>query len=245
MYIKNKRVLLPVMVRTKKKQKVAVFDVDGTIFRSSLLVELVEMMVQNGILPLEAKKLYTGKHKQWLNREGTYADYIEATVEAFYRYNKGIHYSDFAEASKKVVKEQGRHTYKYTRKLVKDLKKQGYFLLAVSHSPKTVLDQLCPMLGFDKTYGMIYEIGPEDRLTGEITDKHLILNKAYIVKRAVEKSGLTLDDSIGVGDTESDISFLELMETQICFNPNKNLYRHAKLNKWKVVVERKDVIYEL
>lgn len=231
------------MVRAKKK--VAVFDVDGTIFRSSLLIELVEAMVREGHFPKSVERYYKKAHTKWKNREGGYAEYIDAMVEAFYNNIKGVHYADFAEVAKSVVASHGKHTYKYTRDLIKKLRKEGYFLLAVSHSPKTILDQFCPSLGFDKTYGMIYEIGPEDRLTGEIADKHLTLNKAYIVKRAIEKEKLSFEGSIGVGDTESDISFLELVETPICFNPNANLYRHAKLNDWQVVVERKDVIYEL
>ena len=227
------------------KKRVAVFDVDGTIFRSSLLIELVEAMVVDGLLPKDVERYYKKAHTKWKNREGGYAEYIDAMVDAFYANIKGVHYADFAEVSKRVVAARGKHTYKYTRDLIKKLRKEGYFLLAVSHSPKTILDQFCPKLGFDKTYGMIYEIGPEDRLTGEITDKHLTLNKAYIVKRAVEKAGLSFEGSIGVGDTESDISFLELVENQVCFNPNANLYRHSKRNDWKVVVERKDVVYEL
>ena len=98
---------------------------------------------------------------------------------------------------------------------------------------------------FDKVYGRIYEIGPQDLFTGVIVDQHLIENKANIVRRAVEKENLSLEESIGVGDTESDVPFLELVSTPICFNPNKNLYRHAKRMNWKVVIERKDVIYEL
>jgi len=227
------------------QKKVAVFDVDGTIFRSSLLIKLVEHMVREGILPKSVEKSYAAAHKKWLDREGGYAEYIGAMVEAFYKHIKGVHYSDFVEISKSIVENEGNHTYRYTRNLISELKKKGYFLLAVSHSPKTILDQFCPRLGFDKTYGMMYEIGPEDRLTGEVTDKHLILNKAYIVKRAVEKESLTFENSVGVGDTEGDISFLELVDTPICFNPNANLYRHAKLNDWDVVVERKDVIYEI
>ena len=125
------------------------------------------------------------------------------------------------------------------------LKKRGYFLLAVSHSPKTVLDKFCPRLGFDKAYGTIYELGPQECFTGEVVDPHLIFNKSAILKRAVEKGGLTLSHSIGVGDTESDISFLEVVAKPICFNPNAKLYRYAKRMKWDVVVERKDVIYEL
>ena len=54
------------------------------------------------------------------------------------------------------------------------------------------------------------------------------MNKAATLRRAVLKEGLTLAGSIGVGDTESDIPFLELVEQPICFNPNAKLYAHAK-----------------
>ncbi|MDP1719050.1 MAG: HAD-IB family hydrolase, partial [bacterium] len=70
-----------------------------------------------------------------------------------------------------------------------------------------------------------------------------ILDKAKILQRAVEKNGLTLKGSIGVGDTASDIAFLSLVDKPICFNPNKKLYDHAKKKKWIIAVERKDVIY--
>ena len=81
--------------------------------------------------------------------------------------------------------------------------------------------------------------------TGEVIDLHLIANKANIVRRAVEKEKLTLKNSVAVGDTEGDIPMLELVDTPICFNPNAKLYRIAKLNGWKVIVERKDVVYEI
>lgn len=233
------------MSKTKAKRSVAVFDVDGTLFRSSLLIELVERMIAEGILPERVRDTYVGAHAEWLNREGGYDAYISAVLEAFYQNIKGVHYGDFADITKQVVKSQGKHTYRYTRDLLGRLKAEGYFLLAASHSPKTILDQFCPAFGFDKAYGTLYEIGPEDRLTGKAVDAHLALNKAYILKRAVEKEGLTLEGSVGVGDTESDIPFLELVEQPICFNPNAQLYRHAKLQEWQVVVERKDVIYEL
>ena len=73
----------------------------------------------------------------------------------------------------------------------------------------------------------------------------LVSDKAKILQRAVEKEGLTLKGSIGVGDTESDIKFLKLVQRPICFNPNKKLYNHAKSVGWEIVVERKDVIYKI
>jgi len=56
---------------------------------------------------------------------------------------------------------------------------------------------------------------------------------------------LTFEGSYGVGDTESDISFLKLVENPIAFNPNQNLKAAAEKEQWKIVVEKKDVIYEI
>jgi HAD superfamily hydrolase (TIGR01490 family) len=226
-------------------KKVAIFDIDGTIFRSAFVVELLEVMVEHGWFPPKAKQFYKKEEQAWRDRKGQYEDYIEAVVLSFMTHLRGVEFKDFDVAAKMVVARHKNRVYRYTRDLVKRLKKRGYFLLAISQSPKGVLDSFCSYLGFDKVYGRFYELGPSDRFTGKITDLHLIVNKANIVKRALKKEGLTLEGSIGVGDTDGDISFLELVETPICFNPNSILYRHAKRNDWKIVVERKDVIYEL
>ncbi|HVM73567.1 MAG TPA: HAD-IB family phosphatase [Candidatus Paceibacterota bacterium] len=227
------------------KRKVAVFDVDGTIFRSSLLIQLVDVLIEKELFPKSARAIYERDRERWLNREGDYEAYINAVVVAFRKHLKGVAYDDFAEAAAEMVEREWKRDYRYTRELLKELKRKGYFLLAVSHSPKTVLDKFCPRLGFDKVYGIIYETGPQDRFTGTVIDEHLILNKANILKRAVEKENLTLVGSVGVGDTESDISFLELVAKPICFNPNSKLHRYAKRMGWKVVIERKDVVYQL
>lgn len=224
---------------------VAFFDIDGTLFRSSLLIELVEELIARGIFPKEAKDRYVREFEAWRDRRGSYEAYINAVVGTFVTYIKGIPYGIFADVGKEVVALSGRRVYRYTRDLIAQLKKEGYFLVAISQSPKTILDDFCRSYGFDKVYGRMYEIGPQDRFTGVVTDEHLISNKATIVRRVVEKESVDLFSSIGVGDTEGDISLLELVTTPICFNPNGSLYTHAKRQGWKVVVERKDVIYEL
>lgn len=226
-------------------RKLAIFDVDGTIFRSSLLIELVEAMIEERLWAPEVRLGYAKEYERWLDRRGSYEDYLTAVVEVFMEHLKGIRYRDFEQVVKKVIKKCEGRVYTYTRGLLKELKKKKYFLLAISQSPKAILDPFCKKLGFDKVYGRFYELGPTDRFTGNVVDEHLIANKANIVRRVLEKEGLTLKDSIGVGDTESDFSFLELVERPICFNPNAKLYRHARREGWKVVVERKDVIYEI
>ncbi|MEY2665726.1 MAG: hypothetical protein RLZZ480_831 [Candidatus Parcubacteria bacterium] len=157
-----------------------------------------------------------------------------------------MHYGTLADIGRRIVAIQSKRVYRYTRDLIPELKKQGYTLIAISQSPKTILDEFCEQYGFDKVYGRIYEIGPQDRFTGVVTDEHLIKNKSNIVKRIFERhTDLSHKGSIAVGDTEGDIPLLESVERPICFNPNQALYTHAKRNGWEVVVERKDVIYKL
>ena len=147
---------------------------------------------------------------------------------------------------RRVIAIQSKHVYRYTRDLIKELKSEGYLLVAISQSPKTLLDEFCRQYGFDKVYGRVYEIGPQDRFTGLVSEEHLITNKANIVKRVFEKDpSLSREHSLAVGDTDGDISLLESVARPICFNPNASLYTHAKRNGWEVVVERKDVIYKL
>jgi HAD superfamily hydrolase (TIGR01490 family) len=227
------------------KRPVAVFDIDGTVFRSSLLIELVESLIERGIFPNEARETYAIPQEEWLNRSGEYGTYIKKVVEAFAHHIKGKEYGQVADVAGEIIEAKRLRTYRYTRDLIKELKESGYFLLGISHSPKFIVDGFGYEIGFDKTYGTFYETGASGCFTGTIQDEHIIMNKSAILKRAIEKENLTLTTSYGVGDTESDVSMMELVETPIAFNPNRLLYRHAKKNGWGVVVERKDVIYEL
>ncbi len=227
------------------KKPVAFFDIDGTLFRSSLLIQIVDQFIKDGVFPVDAEDVYQEQLLAWQDRAGSYEDYIGAVVQSFLGNIKGVFYGDLADVGRQVVARQSKHVYRYTRDLIKELKDEGYFLVAISQSPKTILDDFCKQYGFDKVYGRMYEIGPQDRFTGEVIDEHLIANKANIIARVFEREDVTRKDSIGVGDTEGDITLLEAVEIPICFNPNQTLLEHAKRRDWKVMVERKDVVYEL
>ncbi len=212
-------------------QKVAVFDIDGTVFRSSLLIELVERLVKEGVFPPETRAAYEVERVRWLDRKGDYPSYINKVVQVFAKQLKGVPYETVADIAGEVIEEQKDRVYRYTRDLIREVKKKKYFLLAISHSPKFIADGFCHEQGFDKVYGTFYSTGPSGNFTGLMEDEALIKNKAAVLTRAVRKESLTLEGSIGVGDTESDIGMLDLVERPICFNPNQELYTHAKSSR--------------
>jgi HAD superfamily phosphoserine phosphatase-like hydrolase len=226
-------------------KKVAIFDVDGTIFRSSLLIELVDALIEEEIFPARTSREYARAYQRWLDRKDSYDKYIEGVVRSFMRHMKGVTYSDFMRVSKNVTRFHKNRVYRYTRKLVHDLKKKNYFLLAISNSPKETVEGFCRGLGFHKTYGRMYGLDSKKRFTGRFLYEELVINKANVLRRAILKEHLTLKGSVGVGDSEADIPFLKMVDHAICFNPNTKLYLHAKRAGWQVIVERKDMIYFL
>ena len=223
----------------------AFFDIDGTLFRRSLVIELVEYLVEKEVFALSAYEEVRELEESWLDRKGAYNDYVNKVVEVFVHRIKGAHYGVVADAAREIAEHKRHRVYRYTRDLLQELKKGGYFLVALSHSPKLIVDLFCVHHGFDKSYGHLYEIGPQDLFTGNVIDADVTMNKANLVRRVFEKENVTKEGSYGVGDTVSDVPFLELVDTPICFNPSKELYTYAERMGWQVIVERKDVTYEI
>lgn len=226
-------------------KKVAIFDIDGTIFRSSLLIEVTEALIQAGIFPSHAKKLYHDAYRNWLDRKDTYHKYIWGVIEAFDTHIQGVDHDIFQKIAEDVVSFHQNRVYRYTRDLVKELRKKNYHIIAISNSPKELVDAFCRAYGFDKSYGRIYEVNKKGKFTGGVLHLDLVSDKAKLLRHAATREGFSLKGSVGVGDSEADIPFLKLVERPICFNPNGKLYRYARRVRWEVAVERKDVIYHL
>ncbi|MFA5020989.1 MAG: HAD-IB family phosphatase, partial [Patescibacteria group bacterium] len=159
-------------------QKVAVFDIDGTIFRSSLLIEVTEALIQAGLFPEAARKSYAKAYEDWLNRQGSYDKYIHAVIQAFEKHIKAVKQSDFERIGKKAITFQRHRVYRFTRDLVKTLERKNYFLLAISHSPRELVELFAKHLGFDKVYGRVYEVDSRGRFTGQTLHADLIADKA-------------------------------------------------------------------
>ena len=168
----------------KKKTKIAIFDIDGTIFRKNLHFELINELTWMKVFPREARDELANIYSGWLTHEGTYEDYRKALVKLYSEHIRGC-----AQASVYAVDEQGRYTSE------------------ASFEPSK--------------------------------------NKGSLVEQYLYEHKLSLKDSYGIGDTESDSSFLKMVEHPIAFNPNQNLKAAAEEHGWKIVVEKKDVVYEI
>lgn len=226
------------------KKRVAVFDIDGTIFRSSLLRELLEALITFGVFPYRAQEHYVHAYVRWLDRKASYRTYQSAVIKAYQRYIKGVSPNLVRDISNHVMNFHRYRIYHHTKNMVQNLKRKGFYLIAISGSPQDIVEPFAKNLGFDKVHGRVFAVNQRNQFTGKISNQKEVERKDIILKRILlANKKLTLKGSMGVGDTNLDIPFLKLLEHPIAFNPSRELYLYAKKNKWEIIVERKDMIF--
>ncbi len=232
-------------IMIKRKEKLAIFDIDGTIFRKNLHFELINELSWMKVFPAVARNELVKIYTNWLEHEGTYEDYRQALVALYSEHIKGCPQSEVIRASKLLIPFHAKRTYIFAERLIKKLRAENYRMLVISGSPLEVVEEYNRQyLNFDAVFGSIYEVDSHGLYTG-VASFEPSKNKGHLVEQYLYEHKLSLAESYGIGDTESDSSFLKLVEHPIAFNPNMNLKDEAQKNGWRIIVEKKDVIYEM
>lgn len=223
----------------------AAFDLDGTLIRWQLYHALADRLVRNGQINTQAFAEIKQSRMDWKNRKDTdsFKTYEHALVDLFDTAMTSIPVQEFDRAVDDVITDYKAQTYTYTRNLIKELRAKGYVLFAISASQAQLVGKIAAAYGFDDFAGSEYEI-LDGMFTGE---KHIIkgTEKPAVLKALVTKHDASWDESIAVGDSESDIPMLESVANPIAMNPTAELFAHAQKHGWKIVVERKNMVYEL
>lgn len=225
------------------RSTLAVFDVDGTLFRRGLLPALTRRLVDEGVFPERVREELSEDYYAWVDRRGSYEVYDKLVVRLFLRELTGVPVQELRRCAKMEVEAHGRRLHIYTRDLALRLKQADYQLIAISGSPQEILDIFLKPLGFDRAWGTVLS-QDKGRYTGEVL-YHPFSDKRGVLEGFLDEANMNLRESVGVGDTLSDIGFLEMVETPIVFNPNRRLFEIVRQRGWPIVVERKDVIYNM
>ncbi|MEO6513651.1 MAG: HAD family phosphatase [Candidatus Saccharimonadales bacterium] len=225
-------------------QKFAVFDIDGTLIRWQLFHAIVGELIKLGALDKQVGQEIQTARMHWKQRthDESFREYEKVLVAAYEHALANLKNEDFTHAVDAVFNEYKDQVYRYTRNLIRELKAAGYMILAISGSHHEVIQKIAEHYGFDDVVGQIYE-QQNGRFTGEHTTP--MYHKDVVLNELIAKHNLDLEGSIAVGDSESDIPMLALVEQAVAFNPSRGLFAEAQKQGWKVVLERKNMIYEL
>jgi HAD superfamily hydrolase (TIGR01490 family) len=222
-------------------KKIAVFDIDGTLYRWQLFHELVEELTMAEVFPDNTFREVDTAWNDWRGGNLHFHGYESLVVETLMKYLPLIPVATFEAACDKVIAQSSHKLHAYPKKLLRDLKKEGYTIVAISGSQQELLDRFAEKHGIDIAIGAVYE-RKDGRFTGE-TSRITIGRKAVILEELVREHGFSLKDSVAIGDSDGDIELLSAVEKPIAFNPSEGLFTHAKTVGWPIVVERKNIAY--
>ncbi len=226
-----------------QRRPFAVFDIDGTLIRWQLYHALADNLAGSGDIGSTAYKTMKDARMAWKRRNGgSFRDYESRVIELYESVLKNLTHKQFETAAQSVFEEYKDQVYIYTRDLIEKLKSEGYYLLAISGSQTEIVAKIAEYYAFDDYVGTTYARTAKG-YSGEKTIGSL--NKNQTLKQLVKKHNLDFNQSVGVGDSHSDIAMLKLVDFPIALNPEAQLFKTASKLGWTLVIERKNMIYQL
>lgn len=222
----------------------AAFDIDGTIVRTTLLQLIVKEFVNRGLVDGAVagdieRILHDGRQRI---ADDDFGVYMKKGLDILLQHIGGtLSIAQYHEVVNAVANSLNSTTYVYTRQLIDTLKKNGFYLIAISGSEQYAVQTVAKALGFDTCAAHLKYVDDGTNLTGEMIK--FSAEKDQILQSIITAKGLHARGSIAVGDTSKDIPMFNVVEQPIAFNPNQELFKAAREKGWMVVLERKDVIY--
>ncbi len=226
-----------------KPKKFAVFDIDGTLFRWQLFHELVEELTLVNAFPKGTYRLIDNAWQQWRGGTISYATYEHLVIDTMQKNLPSLSVKAFDTACQVVVDRSWHKVHYFTHHLLKDLQKKGYVTIAISGSQQEIVDLFADRYDFDIKIGVIYERS-STVFTGNIV-RSTYGKKGEILRQLIANHNFDTTDSYALGDSDGDIAMLQLVDNPIAFNPSEGLFQQAKESGWRIVVERKNIVYKL
>lgn len=233
------------------KTKAAFFDIDGTIFRNSLMIEHFQKLITFEVIDPEVwytkvKKVYL----EWEKRYGDFEEYLEILATVYLDELKGVEKSYIEYIADHVIKSNGDMIYKYSRNQIEYHKKQNHKVFFISGSPDFLVSRMAEKYEVTDFRGSIYKVDSQNRFTGEVLKMWDSESKQRELNNLIKAYDVDLDNSYAYGDTTGDLSMLKMVGNPVAINPNRALLLSIRddeelCKKATIIVERKNVIYKL
>jgi HAD superfamily hydrolase (TIGR01490 family) len=228
----------------------AFFDVDGTLYRDSLMSEMFKKLIKYDIISSDYwYQEVRPKFFKYDNRLGAYDDYIIEIGQIYREGIKKINSHIIRFIAKQIIDEKGGRVYTYTRDRILWHKEQGHKVFTISGSPQELVREISLRYGMDDYKGTVY-LQNDEHYTGDFVPMWDSKSKEKSLEGFTRKYDIDLKNSFSYGDTAGDFSMLSMVGNPTCINPTKELLNLVSKSeeiktKINIMVERKDVVYRL
>lgn len=229
----------------------AFFDIDGTLYRDSLMIEHFKKLVKYEVIDSSNWHDHVKHtHRDWLQRIGEYDDYMLELAAIYINSLKGLNKNRLEFIVDQVIKLKGDIVYSFTRERILMHQQMGHKIFFISGSPEHLVAKMANKYDVFDFKGTVYKVDEDGAFTGEVVPMWDSQNKANAIQDFVDRYDIDLETSYAYGDTNGDLSMLKRVGNPVAFNPTKELLKSINEDlqlkeKVSIVIERKDVIYKL
>jgi HAD superfamily hydrolase (TIGR01490 family) len=225
----------------KNDRKVAVLDVDGTLYPGALGLQLLQALTADGISDKsKSEDVFKVIDKYRLNE----IDFQTMATSAYTLYAEaiaGISQTVMQRIARQVWQQERSKLFPFVPKLIDILKSQGYSVVFISGSPNEIVCCLAEEFGILKYQGSIFAThqgkysGKVNLLSGSLGEKYSIFLEM------VKDWRVNLEKSFAMGDSITDTALLQIVGKPFVFEPHPSLMLVAQEKGW-LVTNRNDVV---
>ncbi len=215
-----------------KRDRVAIFDVNDCLVDGFLITDFSDYL---SIRESFSKECSEAIRLAWLQYKKGELDYDKAANAAIGKFALGLKGQPVEKVAKMAADfvEEGRvPLFKYSRRLF-NLVRSYAKTIAVTKGT-VVIDAMKNIFPFDFVLSTKLE-AKDGVYTGRV-EKSLAGKgkKAAALKELMSKNKLGFEGSMGFGDSQHDLSFLDMVGTPVVLNPTPELLKVAKKSRWLI-----------
>jgi HAD superfamily hydrolase (TIGR01490 family) len=213
--------------------KAAIFDLDGTLIRGALGLELARKLAA-ATAPIALKEL----EQVLVEYQRGSISHEQMTRRAHSIYAHGLASLPVGmveEAANEVWQRAGRTLHHYARPLIAGLRNAGFTVLLISGSPRETVKRAAADLEVDRWSAATLQVR-DGRYTTRLTAAPgLVGGKLSALHGCANDIAIDLAHSIAIGNSPSDAELLEIVGHPFAFEPDAELRQLATDRGWPII----------
>jgi HAD superfamily hydrolase (TIGR01490 family) len=210
-------------------RKLALFDIDKTIYNGYTIFDLAEFQVQNGLVEPKLLEVLDSDTADYKSQKLNYEEYVKVLNEHWISFLKGKKYLDIFNNAFEFFSLNNHKFYNFVEPLFEQLK-DSHDIFLVTGEMTFIGDSVRKI--FNTTGYRATEI---EVIDGVISGR--IMN--YLATREEKKHAISdllqryrIDGSIAFGDSVGDIEMLSVVEKAFCVNASPELIDVVSERGW-------------
>lgn len=219
--------------------KLAIFDVDGTLFKGNLGIEFLKLLMAKQLFSPEIGAQIMSWYGKYKSGEVDKAQVVDEIYKLYAQGMTGMTTETAKSVAKETFQAVSSNIFPFAKEVADRLTNAGYMLILLSGSPIEMIEEIADYLAIPHTQISAGTLEVQDgKYTGTIISyPGSAEQKVAEIEKLIQKLRIEPDwaNSIAMGDNERDSLILSKVGKAYAFEPNDVLQITANDHGWNIV----------